>query len=137
MDGLLTPSDECESPQVVGVGEEGHEDEAVQVQPLHEDPVIVGCQEVDEQQYGNLAAHLTGNKSTSKASEYTCDAAVLLRRIENRCRAMEVPDWFVTTHHLPWGLSLCLWYRILDITLFISPGVKQLGGQLWCCGIIY
>ena len=46
---LLTPADDGEGPQVVLVGEEGHEDEAVQVQPLHQDPVVIGRQEIQEE----------------------------------------------------------------------------------------
>lgn len=43
---LFTPADDDESPQVVLVGEEGHEDETVQVEPLHQDPVMVCGQEI-------------------------------------------------------------------------------------------
>ena len=54
----LTPSDQSESPQILSVWEEGHEDEAVQVQTLHQDPVVVGCQKVQEQGHDHLAADL-------------------------------------------------------------------------------
>ena len=57
---LRTPTDESQPPEVLGVGQEGHEDEAVEVQPLHQDPVVVGGQEVDEQQHCDLTSDLTG-----------------------------------------------------------------------------
>lgn len=54
----LTPADDGECPQVVLVWEEGHEDEAVQVQSLHQDPVVIGRQEIQEESNGHLTAHL-------------------------------------------------------------------------------
>ena len=71
--GFRTPSDECQPPQVLGVGQEGHEDEAVEVQPLHQDPVVVGGQEVDEEQHRDLTSDLRG-KQSHKPSEDTCCA---------------------------------------------------------------
>lgn len=58
----LTPSDQSESPQVLSVRQEGHEDEAVQVQALHKDPVVVCCQKIDEQKDRHLAAYLEMEK---------------------------------------------------------------------------
>lgn len=46
---LQTPADDGEGPEVVLVREEGHEDETVQVQTLHQDPVMICCQEVKEE----------------------------------------------------------------------------------------
>lgn len=55
---LFTPADDSEGPQVVLVREEGHEDEAMQVQPLHQDPVMVGGQEIKEESNSNFTAGL-------------------------------------------------------------------------------
>lgn len=55
---VLTPANDGEDPQVVLVGEEGHEDQAVQVEPLHQNPVVVGGQEIKEKCHNHLAAHL-------------------------------------------------------------------------------
>lgn len=55
---FLTPSDECEAPEVFGVWAEGHEDEAVKVEAFHQDPVVVGGQKIDEKQHRHLAADL-------------------------------------------------------------------------------
>lgn len=60
---LLTPADDSERPEVVLFGEEGHEDEAVQVQTLHQDPVMVGRQEVKEESNSNLTAGLRTQSS--------------------------------------------------------------------------
>lgn len=54
----LTPANDDEDPQVVLVGEEGHEDQAVQVEAFHQDPVVVGGQEVEEERHHHLAANL-------------------------------------------------------------------------------
>lgn len=62
----LTPSYQREAPQVLGVGAEGHEDEAVQIEALHQDPVVVGGQEVDEEEHRQLAANLTERNRTKK-----------------------------------------------------------------------
>ena len=56
---LLTPSNYCEAPEVFRVRPEGHEDEAVQVQTLHQDPVMVGRQEVKEESDSDLTAGLS------------------------------------------------------------------------------
>lgn len=56
---LLTPSDECEAPEVFRVWSEGHEDETVEVEAFYQDPVIVGGQKIDEEQHCHLAANLT------------------------------------------------------------------------------
>lgn len=55
---ILTPPDQSEAPQVLRVRQEGHEDEAVQVQALHQDPVVVCSQEIDEQQDRHFTTHL-------------------------------------------------------------------------------
>lgn len=54
----LTPSYEGETPEIFGVGEERHEDEAVKVQAFHQDPVVVCRQEINEEQDCDLAAEL-------------------------------------------------------------------------------
>ena len=54
----LTPADDDEDPQVVLVGEEGHEDQAVQVETFHQDPVVVGGQKIEEESHHHLAANL-------------------------------------------------------------------------------
>lgn len=54
----LTPANDDEDPQVVLVGKEGHEDQAVQVEAFHQDPVVVGGQEVEEERHHRLAANL-------------------------------------------------------------------------------
>lgn len=56
--GLRTPAKDGEAPQVLLLGEKGHEDEAVQVQPLHQNPVVVGGQEVKEEGHSHTAASL-------------------------------------------------------------------------------
>lgn len=56
--GKLTPADDGECPQVVLVWEEGHEDEAVEVQALYQDPVVISGQEVDEQQHCHFTPNL-------------------------------------------------------------------------------
>lgn len=53
-----TPSNKYQAPEVSGVWSEGHEDETVEVQAFYEDPVIVGGQEIDEEQHRYLAANL-------------------------------------------------------------------------------
>lgn len=55
---MLTPADDDEDPQVVLVGEEGHEDQAVQVKTFHQDPVVVGGQKIEEESHHHLAANL-------------------------------------------------------------------------------
>lgn len=55
---MLTPPDDGEGPQVVLVREEGHEDEAVQVQAFHQDPVMIGRQEVQEESHSDFTARL-------------------------------------------------------------------------------
>ena len=55
---MLTPADDDEDPQVVLVGEEGHEDQAVQVETFHQNPVVIGCQEVEEEGNRYFTAHL-------------------------------------------------------------------------------
>lgn len=54
----LTPSNQRKSPQILPVGEEGHEDEAVEIQALHQNPVVIGGQKVQEQSHRHLAADL-------------------------------------------------------------------------------
>ena len=55
---LLTPSNEYEAPEVYGIGPEGHEDETVQIKTFDQDPVVVGCQKIDEEQHCHLASNL-------------------------------------------------------------------------------
>lgn len=55
---ILTPADDDEDPQVVLVGEEGHKDQAVQVETLYQDPVVVGGQKIEEERHHHLAANL-------------------------------------------------------------------------------
>lgn len=55
---VLTPSNQSESPQVLCVWQEGHEDEAVQVQTFHKDPVVVCCQKINEQKDCHLTTYL-------------------------------------------------------------------------------
>lgn len=55
---LLTPSNEYESPEIFGIRAKSHEDEAMQVEAFHQDPVVVGCQKVDEEQHCHFAANL-------------------------------------------------------------------------------
>lgn len=59
----LTPADDEQSPQVVLVREEGHENEAVQVQALHQDPVVVGRQEIEEESNSNFTSSLRTQNS--------------------------------------------------------------------------
>lgn len=66
----LTPAYQREAPQVLGVRTEGHEDEAVQVKTLHQDPVVVGGQEVDEEEHRKLAADLAQDKKKGKIEFY-------------------------------------------------------------------
>lgn len=54
----LTPSNECEAPEVFGVWSKGHEDETVEVEAFHKDPVVVSGQKIDEEQDCHLAANL-------------------------------------------------------------------------------
>lgn len=60
---LFTPADDDQSPQVVLVGEEGHEDETVQVEPLHQDPVMVCGQEIKKECNGDFTASLRTQNS--------------------------------------------------------------------------
>lgn len=60
---FLTPADDSESPQVVLVRQEGHENEAMEVQPLHQDPVMIGCQEVQEESNGKFTTSLVTDSS--------------------------------------------------------------------------
>lgn len=53
----LTPSNHSKSPQALSIGEEGHKNETVEVETLHENPVVISCQEVHKQGHD----HLTGN----------------------------------------------------------------------------
>lgn len=53
-----TPANDDEGPQVVPIWEEGHEDEAVEVQALHQDPVMVGRQKIKKERNRNLTAGL-------------------------------------------------------------------------------
>lgn len=55
---VLTPANDDEDPQVALVGEEGHEDQAVQVKTFHQDPVVVGGQKIQEESHHHLAANL-------------------------------------------------------------------------------
>lgn len=54
----LTPAYKNEAPEVFGIGPKRHKDEAVQVEAFHQDPVIVGGQEIDEKQHRHLTADL-------------------------------------------------------------------------------
>lgn len=58
----LTPADDDEDPQVALVGEEGHEDQAVQVETFHQDPVVVGGQKIEEERHHHLAADLRAER---------------------------------------------------------------------------
>lgn len=60
---LFTPADDDQSPQVVLVGEEGHEDETVQVEPLHQDPVMVCGQEIKKECNSDFTASLRTQNS--------------------------------------------------------------------------
>lgn len=60
---FLTPADDGEGPKVVLVREEGHEDEAMQVQPLHQDPKMIGCQEIKEESNSNFTTGLRTQSS--------------------------------------------------------------------------
>ncbi len=62
----LTPSDQSKSPKVLSVREEGHEDEAVEVQTLHQDPVVIGRQKVHKQGDNHLTADLHTNNRQGK-----------------------------------------------------------------------
>ncbi len=63
---LLTPADDSEGPQVALVREEGHEDEAVQVQALHQDPVMIGRQKIKEESNSNFTAGLRTQSNINK-----------------------------------------------------------------------
>lgn len=60
----LTPSNQSKTPQILSVWEEGHKDEAVQVQALDKDPVVICGQEVHEQGHYYFTANL-GRKNSS------------------------------------------------------------------------
>lgn len=62
----LTPSNQSKSPQILPIREEGHEDEAVEVETLDQDPVVVCGQEVHEQRHHHLAANLCTKFCKSK-----------------------------------------------------------------------
>ena len=69
--GPLTPAHDGESPQVVLVREESHEDEAMEVQSLHQNPVMIGCQEVQEEGYSSFTTSLMRqSNSQRKESAY-------------------------------------------------------------------
>lgn len=71
----LTPASDGEGPQVVLVRQEGHEDETMEVQPLHQDPVMICCQEVQEESNSCFTASLmTKTENMSK----TCSLITLL-----------------------------------------------------------
>lgn len=59
----LTPSNQSKPPQILSVWEEGHKDEAVQVQALNQDPVVICGQEVHEQGHHHFTANL-GSKNS-------------------------------------------------------------------------
>lgn len=59
----LTPSNQSKPPQILSVWEEGHKDEAVQVQALDKDPVVICGQEVHEQGHHHFTANL-GRKNS-------------------------------------------------------------------------
>lgn len=61
---LLTPANDSEAPEVLPVGEEGHEDEAVEIKTFHQNPVIICCEEVQEECDGNLTADLHQTTTT-------------------------------------------------------------------------
>lgn len=65
----LTPSNQSKSPQIFSVREEGHKDEAVEVQTLNKDPVVVSCQEVHEQGHHHLAANLHEKKGKNSQTQ--------------------------------------------------------------------
>ncbi len=67
---ILTPPDQCEAPQVLRVRQEGHEDETVQVQALHQDPVVVCSQEIDEQQDRHFTTHLKMKSEAKKVNTH-------------------------------------------------------------------
>lgn len=58
----LTPAYDCQSPQTVFIRQEGHEDQTMQIQTLHQDPIMIGCQEIQEEGHSNLAAHLLAHR---------------------------------------------------------------------------
>ncbi len=67
---ILTPPDQSEAPQVLRVRQEGHEDETVQVQALHQDPVVVCSQEIDEQQDSHFTTHLKMKSEAEKVNTH-------------------------------------------------------------------
>lgn len=81
----LTPASDGEGPQVVLVRQEGHEDETMEVQPLHQDPVMICCQEVQEESNSCFTASLMAktenmsktcdNTFTDHFVRYTCSPA--------------------------------------------------------------
>lgn len=64
---ILTPPDQSEAPQVFRIRQEGHEDETVQVQALHQDPIVVCSQEIDEQQDSHFTTHLKKKSEANKS----------------------------------------------------------------------
>lgn len=60
---LVTPADDSQSPHVVLVRDEGHEDEAVQVEPLHQNPVVICGQEIKKEDNGDFTASLRKENS--------------------------------------------------------------------------
>lgn len=83
---LLTPPNQSESPQVLCVWQEGHEDEAVQVQAFHKDPVVVCCQKINEQKDCHLTTYLEMEEKHQyhnfkhKKKEWHTDSFYLLNR---------------------------------------------------------
>lgn len=59
---ILTPANDDEDPQVVLVGEESHEDQAVQVETFHQNPVVVGGQKIEEEGHCHLATNLWAHR---------------------------------------------------------------------------
>lgn len=54
VDKWLTPAKDDVGGDGTGVGEEGEEDEVVEVESLHEDPTVVGCDAVLPERYDEL-----------------------------------------------------------------------------------
>ena len=110
---LLTPSDEGEAPEVFGVRSEGHEDEAVQVQALHQDPVVVGGQEVDEEQHGHLAADLiTKHQHLPFLITHLFELALV--------QLLSLPDETLWSQavHTAWHHRFPLWEQVMSYILW-------------------
>lgn len=107
----LTPADDDEDPQVVLVGEEGHEDQAVQVETFHQDPVVVGGQKIEEESHHHLAANL---RADSQRGARTAGPASNARRL--LLSGQPSPGHAARVAHVPPLAGSC-----------ISPGYRSTG----------